>query len=373
MAGPVLLAAGGTGGHLFPAAALAEVLAGRGHQVRLATDERVAGYGRDFPAEAVHRIPSATFAGGAVARLKAGLRLGTGLAAAAALIVRHRPSVAVGFGGYPTLPPMIAATLLRVPTVVHEANAVLGRANRLLAPRVSAIAAATAAINVREADRAKVRLTGNPVRAAVRALAGAPFEAPAAGGPLRLLVFGGSQGARYLSDAVPAALEKLAADVRRRIVLTQQCRPEDLDRVRAACARIGVALEAEPFFKDMPDRIAKAQLVVCRSGASTVTELAVIGRPAIMIPLPHALDQDQRENARILADAGGGWMFLEKDLSAERLGEEIGRLMAEPGRLAAAAAAARGIGRPDAVERLADLVEAVAARALPGKGKDAPA
>ena len=281
--------------------------------------------------------------------------------------------MAVGFGGYPTLPPMMAATLMRVPSVVHEANAVLGRANRLLASRVTAVAATTAAINVRDADRGKVRLTGNPVRAVVRALAGAAYRPPTGGERLRLLVFGGSQGARYLSDVVPAALEKLPADFRNRISLTQQCRPEDLERVRAACARLSVPLEAEPFFQDLPARIAAAHLVVCRAGASTVTELAVIGRPAIMVPLPHALDQDQRENARILADAGGGWMFLEKDIDADRLASELRLAMTDPGRLTAAAAAALRIGRPDAVERLADLVEDVAARRGSPAQKDAPA
>jgi UDP-N-acetylglucosamine--N-acetylmuramyl-(pentapeptide) pyrophosphoryl-undecaprenol N-acetylglucosamine transferase len=358
--GPVLLAAGGTGGHLFPAEALALALSARGWRVHLATDRRVESYGRDFPAEQVHRIASATITRSPVAAVTAVFRLAAGFFEARRLVARLRPAAAVGFGGYPTVPPMLAAAWAGVPTIIHEQNAVLGRANRFLAPRVTRIATSFAAVGGAEGLGARVVQTGNPVRPAVIEAASAPYPTRAAGDPFRLLVFGGSQGARFLSDVVPAAIALLAKDMRSRLMIVQQCRPEDIDRVRAAYAGLGVSAELQPFFVDLPQRIAAAHLVVCRSGASTCAELAVIGRPAIMVPLPHALDQDQKANATVLVEAGGGWMIEQDALSPQRLAAEIERLAGAPSRLATAAAAARSVARPDAVDRLADLVEAVA-------------
>ncbi|HET7716319.1 MAG TPA: undecaprenyldiphospho-muramoylpentapeptide beta-N-acetylglucosaminyltransferase [Bauldia sp.] len=361
MAGLVLLCAGGTGGHLFPAEALATVLKRRGWRLHLATDHRVDAYARDFPAEEIHVIPSGTFGRDPVAFARALRDLSRGFLSARRTIAAIRPQAAVGFGGYPTVPPMLAAARARVPTVIHDQNAVLGRANRFLASRVTAIATGFPKVKGAEMFVAKTVETGSPVREAVLRAAGAPYPSRGAGEAFRLLVFGGSQGARFMSDLVPPAIAKLPDEARRLVRITQQCRPEDMDRVREAYAGMGVEAELRPFFHDMPARIAAAHLVVSRSGASTVAELSVIGRPAIMVPLPHALDQDQKANAEVLARAGGGWMVEQRDMNPDRLAGDLADLMAHPERLTDAAAAALLIGRPYAADRLADLVEAVAA------------
>ncbi len=365
----VLLAAGGTGGHLFPAEALAVALQARGVAVDLATDERATRYGGAFPARATHVVPSATLRGRdplSLARTVA--TLGLGLVRAWALLGRLRPAVVVGFGGYPTIPPLLAARLRGIPTLLHEQNGVMGRANRLLAGHVTAIATGFAALAAREPEfRAKMHHTGNPVRPAVLAAAATPYPPLEAGGRMALLVFGGSQGARVMADIVPPALQQLDAALRARFAVTQQAREEDAGRVRAAYAGMGVRAEIAPFFTDLPARMAAAHLVVSRSGASTVAELAVIGRPAIMVPLPHALDQDQLANATALADAGGGIVVRQADFTPARLAQELAALAADPARLAAMAAAARGIGMRDAAERLADLVLRVAGGAPAGE------
>ncbi|WP_428697822.1 undecaprenyldiphospho-muramoylpentapeptide beta-N-acetylglucosaminyltransferase [Stappia sp.] len=359
-----LLTAGGTGGHLFPAQALAGELVRRGHVVELATDHRVSDYGSDFPARAVHVISSATLGGRSpVALARTAWKLGKGLLQARALIRRLRPDAVVGFGGYPTFPPMFAAFLGGVPSVLHEANAVMGRANRMLAGRASAVATSFPLVGEAAGDHAaKSVRTGNPVREAVIAASGMAYSVPRAGGPFALLVFGGSQGARFFSQVMPAALECLDPETRGRLSLVQQCRAEDIDTVRAACDRLGVTAELAPFFSDMPARIAGAHLVLCRSGASSVSELAVIGRPSVLVPLPHALDNDQGRNAEVLARAGGAWPVDQAELSPERLAALFAELMDAPERLAQAAEAARAAGRPDAVSLLADLVEHVAAK-----------
>ncbi|CAN5210486.1 undecaprenyldiphospho-muramoylpentapeptide beta-N-acetylglucosaminyltransferase [soil metagenome] len=358
-----LIAAGGTGGHLFPAEALALALARRGWRINLATDHRVESYGHDFPAERVYRISSATLTRQPVAFAKGVLKLGMGMLEARAMLRVMKPAVAIGFGGYPTIPPMYAAVRARVPTLIHEQNAVLGRANRFLASRVGRIATSFASVRGADAFRAKMVQTGNPVRPAVIEAAAIPYPAPKAGEPFRLIVFGGSQGARVMSDLVPPAIELLPTEVRNRLSIVQQCRPEDIDRVRAAYAGRGVTADLQPFFRDMPQRIAAGHLVVCRSGASTCTELAVIGRPSIMVPLPGALDQDQKANAEVLAAAGGAWMVEQSQMNPARLAADLANLIGDPARLIAAATAAKGAGRPDAVERLADLVEESATRA----------
>ena len=361
MAGSALLVAGGTGGHLFPAESLALALRKRGWRIHLATDHRVESYGHDFPADSIHLITSATLTRSPVAFARGILRLGMGMLEAGALMHGLKPSVAIGFGGYPTVPPMVAAARARVPTLIHEQNAVLGRANRFLAPRVKVIATGFAVVRGAGTFAAKMVQTGNPVRPAVRDAATIAYVAPRAGEPFRLVVFGGSQGARFMSDLVPPAIATMPAEMRSRLAIVQQCRPEDMDRVRESYAAIGVSAELQPFFRDMPQRIAAGHLVVCRSGASTCAELAVIGRPAIMVPLPGALDQDQKANAEVLASAGGGWMVVQSEMNPRRLADDLAALMADPARLAAAAAAARSAGLPDAVDRLADLVERTAA------------
>jgi UDP-N-acetylglucosamine--N-acetylmuramyl-(pentapeptide) pyrophosphoryl-undecaprenol N-acetylglucosamine transferase len=355
----VLLAAGGTGGHLFPAEALAAALAARGIGVELATDARAVGYGGKFPARAMHVIPSAT-PRGPLGYAKAGAVIAMGVAKAYRLLGRLRPAAVVGFGGYPSIPAVLAAALRRVPSVIHEQNGVMGRANRLLAPRATAIATSFAGVvDADPALAARATRTGNPLRPAVLA-AIAPYAAPESNGPLRLLAFGGSQGARIIADVVPTAVERLEPALRARLSVMQQARSEDLERVRATYARLGVTAEVAPFFLDLPARITGAHLVVSRSGASTVAELAALGRPAVLVPLPHALDQDQLANARVLESAGGAILLRQDAFTPERLAREITALAADPARLASMAAGARSAGTPDAAERLADLVMKVA-------------
>ncbi len=361
----VMLAAGGTGGHLFPAFALAEELKRRGIAVDLITDMRGDRYGSGFPARQIYQVPAATLAGRSpVAAAKTALALARGTKAAYAILGRVRPSVVLGFGGYPTYPPLVAARLRGIPTAVHEQNAVLGRANKMLAKQVTAIATSFEQVKYLEGALAtKATFTGNPVRQAVIAASARPYEAPAEDGKLHLLVFGGSQGARYFTDAVPPALGLLPPELRARLIVVQQAREEDLERAKAAYAQLGIAAEVAPFFKDLPERMAASQLVIGRAGASTVAELTVIGRPGLLVPLPHALDNDQLNNARRLAESRGGWCIEQKDLTAERLSGEIARLLREPQVLAAAAAAAKAAGRPDAVVRLADFVLGLAGKA----------
>jgi len=361
----VLLAAGGTGGHLFAAEALAEALSRRGIAVALATDHRAERYGKTFPARDIHVIASATVRGRnplSLARTAAVLGIGTmqGLR----LLARTRPSAVVGFGGYPTIPPVLAATLRKIPTVIHEQNAVIGRANRFLAPRVTAIATSFAAVLDREEKlNAKATRTGNPVRPAVIAAAASPYTPPETTGPIRLVVFGGSQGARIMADIVPPAVERLARHLQARFAVVQQAREEDLARVMDIYARAKVAADVAPFFADLPARIASSHIVVARSGASTVAELAAIGRPAILVPLPHALDQDQSANAGVLERAGGAMRLRQDDFTPDRLAAEISALASAPQKLVAMAAAARSQGAIDAAERLADLVLRVATTA----------
>jgi UDP-N-acetylglucosamine--N-acetylmuramyl-(pentapeptide) pyrophosphoryl-undecaprenol N-acetylglucosamine transferase len=354
----VLLAAGGTGGHLFPAEALAAALARRGISVDLVTDTRGGRYGRQFPARQVHIVPSETVRGrNPVSLARTGVILGYGFLRARGLLGRIRPAVVVGFGGYPTLPPLLAARIRTIPTIIHEQNAVLGRANRMLAPRVTAIATSFAGVLDNEpALAAKATRTGNPLRPAVLAAAAEPFAAPEQSGLLRLLVFGGSQGAKIMADIVPEAIVMLDPVLRVRLLLAQQAREEDLARVREAYARLNVAAEVAAFFTDLPARIAAAHLVVSRSGAGTVAELAGIGRPSILVPLPGALDQDQFANAGVLAENGGALRLPQSDFTPQRLAAEIADLASTPQKLVAMAAAARAQGALDAADRLAELV-----------------
>ena len=359
-----LLSAGGTGGHLFPAEALAEALARRGIAVELVTDERAERYGKKFPARRVHIIASETVRGrNPLSLARSGAIMGFALARAILLVRRVRPAVVVGFGGYPTVAPMLAASLLRVPTIIHEQNAVMGRANTFLAFRASAIATSFAGVLDRApALSGKATFTGNPVRPAVLEAAAMPYPELLPDGLFRLLVFGGSQGARIMSEIVPAAVERLDQGLRVRLLIAQQARDEDLGPVRETYARAGISAEVASFFPDLPARIAAAHLVVGRSGASTVAELAAIGRPAILVPLPHALDQDQSANAAVLEKAGGAIKLVQADFTADGLAAEITAFAAAPQRLASMAAAARSAGAIDAAERLADLVAQTFAR-----------
>ncbi len=355
---PVLLAAGGTGGHLFPAQALAVALSARGIPVELVTDERALRYGAEFPARAIHHVASATpTGGGPLARARAIVTLLRGTRVARRVVKRVRPRAVVGFGGYPTVPPMLAASQLRVPTILHEQNAVMGRANKFLARRVKLIAKGFDNLVIADpALAAKARLTGNPVRPSVLAAAELPYPDVEAG-VLRLLVTGGSQGARVMSDIVPAAVARLTPAERARLVVVQQARGEDEARVREAYDAMGLVSEVHPFFADLPLRIAQAQLVIARAGASTVAELAVIGRPSILVPFPHALDQDQAANALLLERSGSASVVRQAAFTADWLADAIRLALADREGLAVRARAARATGITDAAERLADLVQ----------------
>jgi UDP-N-acetylglucosamine--N-acetylmuramyl-(pentapeptide) pyrophosphoryl-undecaprenol N-acetylglucosamine transferase len=275
------------------------------------------------------------------------------------------PAAVVGFGGYPSVPTMLAAARQNRPTVIHEQNAILGRANRLLASRAQRIATSFVAVaGLNAADRGRVAETGNPVRPAVTALRGTPYLESRGNSAFELLVIGGSQGARILSVVIPEALAQLPDPLRRRLRVTQQARPEDLDAVRAAYTASGIAAEIRPFFDDVPARLARAQLVIARSGASTVAELTVMGRPAILVPYRYAADDHQTANARAIEAAGAAWVMGESAFTAEALGERLGALMDAPETLAKTARAAHDLGRPDAAERLAELVLATAGEAV---------
>jgi len=359
----VILAAGGTGGHVFPALAAAEALSARGWRVVVATDGR----GRRFEGAAeTAAISAGGLSGGPVAKALDAVRIGRGVLQAAALLLRTRADVVVGFGGYPSLPTVLAARLLRRPIVLHDQNAILGRVNRLLARRADRVA--TAFPDAKGAPAGRTVVVGNPVRADIAAVGEAGYAPPASGEPAELLVFGGSQGARVLSDVVPAAVAALSDGLKARIRIVQQCRPEDIDRVAAAYRDAGLSAELQTFFDDMPARLARAHLVVARAGASTVAELAVAGRPALLIPYAAAMDDHQTANARALVAAGAAWLIAERDATAASVAAALEAAFADPAGLAAAASAARGLARPGAAAALADLVEDVAGAGRPVDG-----
>ena len=356
----LVIAAGGTGGHMFPAQALAQEMLRRGWRVSLTTDERGARYAGGFP-EAVARVPvrSATFArGGATAKLAAPALIGAGVVETLRWFRRDPPAVVAGFGGYPSLPALSAAVISGRPRLIHEQNGVLGRVNRLFAPRVGAVACGTWPLSNAPAG-VDARHVGNPIRDAARSLAGAAY-APPGDGPLNLLVFGGSQGASALTRLAPEAAAALPADLRARLRVTQQAREGEAEALTSAWAAQGIPAEVAPFFPDMPRRIAEAQLVVCRAGASTVAELTAIGRPSILIPYPHAMDDHQTANAKPLAEAGAARVAREAGLTPQALCGHIAAVLGDPGRAASMASAAAGLGRPDAAERLADLAASLA-------------
>ena len=365
--GLIILAAGGTGGHLFPAQALAEVLVKRDFTVHLMTDERVRDYGKNFPAAEIHVIPSASPSLSKPHLLPGrALRLFSGYRKAKSLMKKLQPLAVVGFGGYPSFPPLFAARSLGIATMVHEQNAVLGRANKVLATRVDAVATSFPnVIGLPEGAKTKLIFTGNPVRAIALAKAAAPFPALRVKGPFPLVVFGGSQGAKFFSDFMPEVFAAMPEAQRRRILLVQQCRAEDLAKVQSTYAGLGIKAELNNFFSDMPTRLASAALVICRSGASSIAELGVVGRPAALVPLPHAIDNDQLKNAESFAAAGAGWVFPQGKLKAAEFAGFLSGLMDRPEALKKAAAVALNYGVPDAAERLANVTQKLAARSRP--------
>jgi UDP-N-acetylglucosamine--N-acetylmuramyl-(pentapeptide) pyrophosphoryl-undecaprenol N-acetylglucosamine transferase len=357
----IVLSAGGTGGHLFPAQALAGELVRRGKTIVVMTDRRGTNYAKAFPGAAIETVPSAAFSDRSFIRLLAApFEIAAGIAMAFAKLKRIRPGAVIGFGGYPSLPVMIAAWLGRFPTAVLEQNAVTGRANRAVMNKVRVMAAAFPIARFAPKDASKIVLTGNPLRPEIVALAGTPYYKPDATGPLHLLVFGGSQGARAMSELVPAAVALLPDAFRTRLDIVQQCRPEDLEAVRASYAASGVKAELASFYTDMPARLAKAQLVIARSGAGTVSELMAIGRPSILIPLPHALDDNQTPNGEILSKANAGWCVAQATLTPEKLAGMIKFAFSNPDDLARRAANAHALAKLDAVSRLADVAENLA-------------
>ena len=355
-----MIAAGGTGGHLFPAQALAEALIARGWRIVLATDERAFGLAEAFPAERRIALSAGTFRRGDLPGMaRAGVAILSGVIQARAAIKEIDPAVVVGFGGYPSLPALIAAITQRRCTIIHEQNAVSGRANRLLAPHVTAVASAfPTLLKAAPREQARAVIVGNPVRPQISALASIPYDPPT--DDIRLLVTGGSQGARLLSELFPAAVRALPEALRARLKVQQQTRPECMDVARDIYAEALVEAEIAPFFRDMAGRLGAAHLVIGRAGASTVSEIAVVGRPSILVPLKAALDDDQGQNAKVLADAGAAEVIDETALTVHGLAAVLESLLNDPPRLARMAAAARAIARPDAADRLADLVERTA-------------
>ena len=352
----VVLAAGGTGGHVFPAEALAQQLLTQGHRLVLVTDDRGTGYTGTLGLIDTHYVAAQGIAGkGLTGMLKGVIALGAGVLQARKLLSRLSPAVVVGFGGYASAPTMFAATQLDLPTVIHEQNAIFGRANQLLARRVNRVCTS---FDLAKPVRGVTNIirTGMPVRPAVAALAASPYIQPDAEGPFRILVIGGSQGATVFSDVIPEAMALLPASLRGRLEISQQCRAEDLDRTHDAYAKAGVHVQLRHFFDNVPDLLAKAHLLIARSGASTIAETCVIGRPSLLVPYPHAADNHQTFNARALATAGGAWMLHQPQFTPAALAALLKQFAAAPTALAEAAAAAASFCVPDAAARLAGVV-----------------
>ena len=355
----IVLAAGGTGGHMFPARALARELLARGYAPILVTDVRGGGFGPDLADQVpTYHIAAAGYAGGDLsAKANSVLRLGLGYLKARRILSREKPAAVAGFGGYAALPTCIAASHKKIRLVLHEQNAVTGRANRVLAPRAQAIATSFPDVTgLRERDRGKITMTGNPVRSTFVAVGRKPYAVADTEGPLRLLVTGGSQGARVFNDLIPSAVAQLPEDIRKRLVISQQVRGTDFEPVRARYTETGAEVTLESFFDDLPERLQNVHLVIARAGASTVTELAAAGRPAILVPYPFAADDHQAANARAFQDAGAGWAMPQDNLTTESLAAKMTELFTDPATLTKAASAAHAAAQPKSAARLAELI-----------------
>ncbi|MCX8477274.1 MAG: undecaprenyldiphospho-muramoylpentapeptide beta-N-acetylglucosaminyltransferase [Sphingomonas sp.] len=363
-----VLAAGGTGGHMVPAAALAAELAKRGHKVALVSDDRGVRFPGLFDGIETHVLPAGRLGGGPLGYLRAASRIMAGRSMALRLYKELRPSAVIGFGGYPALPSILAAFRAGVPTVIHEQNAVLGRVNRFVAGRVSAIATSYDAVERMKPRWArKTHLIGNPVREAVLALRERPYPILDEDGIFRVLVTGGSQGATVLSKVVPDGLALLPVHFRRRLQVTHQARIEDIDAVRAKYQAHGIPADVSTYITDMPEALAWAHIVIARAGASTIAELTAAGRPAILVPLPSATDDHQTANAREITNAGGARTIAQRAFTATELAKQIQKLGLDTQGLENAAARARSVGRPHAASDLADLVESIHAPTAPIK------
>ena len=373
----IVLAAGGTGGHIFPAEALAEEMLLRGYTPHLITDHRFHQYNKNSADGVLGRIPihtitAGSLGGGLASRMKNAVGLARGTLQARKLLKELRPLAVVGFGGYPSFPTMAAGVFGSHTTVIHEQNSVLGRVNRLFARKVKKLAVTYTDTRGMDKNATPV-MTGNPVRGAIRALANVEYPQLASDSSLRLLVIGGSQGASVFSRVLPEAMKLLPANVRARIRLDQQCRAGEIDEVRKAYAELGMQVDLAPFFVDVAARLASSHLVVARAGASTVAELTAAGRPAILVPLPQATDNHQYYNAQAIEDVGGGWVIAQDAFTPQVLADKIETLLQAPQRLSECAAAMRGIGRPDASAALADCVLAAAGILPKTNGNGAPA
>ncbi len=355
-----VVAAGGTGGHLFPAQALAEALTRRGWRIALATDDRGATYASNFPAERRIPLSAATYKpGDLIGMAGAAFQVLAGVSQAKSAYRRARPDIVVGFGGYPSLPGLMAATQMRIPTVIHEQNAVLGRVNRFMAGKVTRVACAFPTLEKAKPEvKAAAVVVGNPVRPEIRALYDKPFSPP--GNAIRLLITGGSQGARLLSELMPVAIAALPEGLRLKLKVQQQTRAESMEEARRVFRDCMVEAEVAPFFRDMASRLGAADLVIGRAGASTVSEVAVAGKPSILVPLKIAMDDHQTFNAKLLTDAGAAEVAAEDILTVDVMTAALEKLLDSPARLARMAAAARSVAMPDAAEKLADLVEETA-------------
>ncbi|WP_415921093.1 UDP-N-acetylglucosamine--N-acetylmuramyl-(pentapeptide) pyrophosphoryl-undecaprenol N-acetylglucosamine transferase [Tateyamaria sp. SN6-1] len=365
MSAPLLLiAAGGTGGHMFPAQALAEAMLKKGWRVKLSTDARGARYTGGFPhSTEIEQISSATFArGGLLAKALVPFRIAGGILSATVKLMRDRPAVVVGFGGYPTIPAMSAATLLRLPRMIHEQNGILGRVNTLFSKRVDVVACGTWPTDL--PDGVEGTHVGNPVRGAVLDRAGAGYIAPG-DYPMEILVIGGSQGARILSDVIPPAIAQLPMERLQNLRVSHQARGEDEERVRAFYDEHGIKADVQPFFQDVPRRMSEAQLIISRSGASSVADISVIGRPAILIPYAAATGDHQTANARGLVDAGAAILIPESQLNVDAVAAQIAMVLDNPGGATQMANAALSVARPDATESLVTLVETLSQKGTP--------
>ncbi len=352
----VVLAAGGTGGHIFPAEALARELLGRGYRVELMTDKRGAAFGGDLPIPVTY-VRASSLKPGFIGKIRSVAQMALGVLQARWRLRKSRPSVVVGFGGYPSVPTLYAASRLGIPFVLHEQNAVLGRANLALMGKAKIIATSFPnVVGLKAPPTAKLVYTGNPVRPAFMSLRAKPYAPLTDDGPMRILVLGGSLGAKVFASVVPQAIALLPEPMRRRIVIAQQCRKDDYEAARSFFASAGIDAELSPFFGDVPERMADAHLVVCRAGGSTIAELTVIGRPSILVPYPHGHANEQGANAEAVAEAGGAWVISEQAFTPEALAVRIESLMALPSTLAKTAAAARAWGRVTAADGLADCV-----------------
>jgi len=357
----ILLSAGGTGGHMFPALALSKDLISRGYKVALATDVRGKKYHPEDPDIPVYVLNSGALKPGILGKLKSLFSMGTGYFQARKLIDKLRPAVVVGFGGYPSVPAVFAAQKKKIPTIIHEQNAILGKANAFLAPKSDRIALTLSpAQGLDESDEVRAVIIGNPVRPDISALFNMPYPSIEQDGILKIFVTGGSQGAGVFSEVVPEALFQLPSEYRSRIEIVQQCREEDLEKTRDAYGKAGIKAEVKPFFEDIPQQLEKAHLVIARSGAGTVAEVTTAGRPAIFVPYPHHVDQQQKRNADAVADAGGAWVMIQDGFTPEALRSRIETFLQNPETLFRAAENSRSCGKPDAARKLGNLVTALA-------------